>query len=225
VRSTIKKALPGAEEGISYQLPVFKLNGKAAVYFAGWKEHFSLYPAGVPIAEAFKAELANYEVSKGTVRFPLSEPAPLELIERIAKFRASQLATRDTGKNRKKGPEAQLARIRRICAAMPSVWEKLSHGAPTFFVGKDKGVFTMFVDNHHDDGHLAVWLPVAPGMQSALIGDAPKTYFKPPYFGANGWVGIELDQINDEALEIHIREAWSLIAPQKKSAARIRQRQ
>jgi hypothetical protein len=99
---------------------------------------------------------------------------------------------------------------------MPSVTEKLSHGAPTFFVEKDKGVFTMFVDNHHQDGRLAVWLPAPPGLQSAIIDDAPTTYFKPPYVGSSGWIGIELDQISDEALEMHIREAWRLAAPKRK---------
>ena len=99
---------------------------------------------------------------------------------------------------------------------MPGVYEKLSHGAPTFFVEKDKGVFTIFTENHHDDGRVAVWLPAPAGLQSALIEDAPKTYFKPPYVGSSGWIGIELDQIRDDALEIHIREAWQLAARQKK---------
>jgi hypothetical protein len=99
---------------------------------------------------------------------------------------------------------------------MPSVTEKVSHGAPTFFVRKDKGVFTMFADNHYSDGQLAVWLPVPAGMQSALIEDAPKTYFKPPYVGVSGWVGIELTQIGDEALAIHVREAWQIASKKRK---------
>ena len=219
VRSTIRKAVPAAEEVISYQIPVYKLNGVPVLYFAGWKQHYSLYPASDALVAAFKDELARYELSKGTIRFPLSEPVPVNLIERIAKFRAEQLTMRETGKGaRKKGRETQLERVRRICATMPSVSEKLSHGAPTFFVEKDKGVFTMFVDNHHEDGHLAVWLPAPAGLQSALIGDAPATYFKPPYVGSSGWIGIELDQIRDEALEIHVREAWELAARKKKKS-------
>jgi hypothetical protein len=99
---------------------------------------------------------------------------------------------------------------------MPSVSEKLSHGVPTFFVQKDKGVFTVFSDHHHEDGHLAVWLPAPPGLQAALIEDAPTTYFKPPYVGVGGWIGIELDQIRDDALEIHVRKAWELAAGKKK---------
>ena len=162
--------------------------------------------------------LEPYEISKGTIRFPLTEPVPLKLIESIAKFRADHLKAREKGRRGKNSRDVQLERIRRICATMPSVSEKLSHGAPTFFVEKDKGVFTMFVDNHHEDGHRAVWLPAPAGLQSALIGDAPATYFKPPYVGSSGWIGIELDQIRDEALEIHVREAWEVAAGKKKNS-------
>ena len=109
-----------------------------------------------------------------------------------------------------------LQRVRRICAAMPECAEKLSHGEPTFFVRKK--VFAMFSNNHHNDGHVAVLLPAPPGLQEALIDDAPATYYKPPYVGGAGWIGIELDQISDEDLTAHIREAWRLIAPKKLTA-------
>src|SRR5947199_7424108 len=108
VRSTIRKAVPAAEEMISYQIPVYKLNGVPVLYFAGWTKHYSLYPANDALVAAFTDELADYELSKGTIRFPLSEPVPVNLIERIAKFRAEQLARRDKGKRgRKNGREAQ----------------------------------------------------------------------------------------------------------------------
>jgi uncharacterized protein YdhG (YjbR/CyaY superfamily) len=221
VRSAIHKAVPGLEEGISYQIPVCKLNGVPLLFFAGWKKHFSLYPAGDALVAQFKDEFADYEISKGTIRLPLSRPVPVSLIERIAKFRARQVAAREKAKPKgKKGSKAQLERVRKICASMPGMSEKLSHGAPTFFVQKDKGVFTMFVDNHHDDGRLAVWLPAPQGLQSEYISDAPQTYFKPPYVGSSGWIGIELNQITDEALEIHIREAWNLAARPKKKSQR-----
>jgi hypothetical protein len=153
---------------------------------------------------------------------PLSEPVPVRLIERIARFRARQLTTRAKGTGARKGREAQLARVRRIAATLPSVSEKLSHGAPSFFVEKDKGVFAMFADNHHEDGRLAVWLPVREGLQPLLIEDAPATYFNPPYVGASGWVGILLDQVRDDALEIHLRDAWRLVARRLKTRARRR---
>jgi uncharacterized protein YdhG (YjbR/CyaY superfamily) len=65
------------------------------LFFAGWKQHYSLYPVTERVAAAFKDELAPYEVKKGTIRFPLSEPAPLKLIERIAKFRAKEVTERE----------------------------------------------------------------------------------------------------------------------------------
>ena len=70
VRTTIRTSVPGAEEVISYQIPAYKLNGATVLFFAGWKQHYSLYPASGPLVKAFKAELAPYELSKGTIRFP-----------------------------------------------------------------------------------------------------------------------------------------------------------
>lgn len=95
VRGIIRKAVPGAEESISYQIPTYKLRGERVIYFAGWKQHYSLYPATSRLVTAFKSELAPYELSKGTIRFPLSLPIPVKLIERIAKFRAKEAAGRE----------------------------------------------------------------------------------------------------------------------------------
>jgi uncharacterized protein YdhG (YjbR/CyaY superfamily) len=90
VRSTLRRALPKAEEVISYKIPAYKLDGGIVLYFAGWKQHYSLYPAGARLVAAFKNELAPYQLSKGTIRFPLSQPVPVKLIERIARFRAQE---------------------------------------------------------------------------------------------------------------------------------------
>lgn len=95
VRSTIRKAVPGAEEVISYNIPTYKLHGSAILYFAVWKQHYSLYPAKDRLVAAFQDDLASYKISKGTIRFPLSEPVPVKLIERIAKFRAKEVAERE----------------------------------------------------------------------------------------------------------------------------------
>jgi uncharacterized protein YdhG (YjbR/CyaY superfamily) len=73
-------------------MPTYKLDGRLVLYFAGWKRHYSLYPATGHLVAAFQNALAPYEISKGTIRFPLSEPVPVELIERIAKFRAKEAA-------------------------------------------------------------------------------------------------------------------------------------
>ena len=94
VRGAIAKAVPDAEECISYQIPAFKLHGRVLLYFAGWKEHYSVYPASDAMTAAFEGELDAYRVSKGTLRFPLSEPVPTKLIGRIAKFRAEEIVAR-----------------------------------------------------------------------------------------------------------------------------------
>ena len=92
VRSIIRKALPAAEEGISYAIPTYKMQGHAVIYFSGWSKHYSLYPAGASLVGAFHDELAPYKINKATIRFPLAQPVPVKLIERIAKFRAAEIA-------------------------------------------------------------------------------------------------------------------------------------
>ncbi len=110
-------------------------------------------------------------------------------------------------------PDDHLDRVRRLCLALPESSERFSHGEPTFFV-RNK-VFVMFPNNHHGDGHIAVWLPVPPGFQAGLIEASPKTFFHPPYVGVRGWVGIELGRIADERLRFHIDLAWELVAPRR----------
>ena len=114
--------------------------------------------------------------------------------------------------------DEHLERVRRVCLTLPETSEKLSHGESTFFVHKK--VFVMFADNHHNDGRIAVWLPVPPGLQTELIAGEPQTYFRPPYVGVRGWVGIELAHISDEDLRFHIEVAWELIAPKRLLAER-----
>jgi uncharacterized protein YdhG (YjbR/CyaY superfamily) len=109
VRSAIRTAVPGAEEVISYQIPAYKLHGGTVIYFAGWKRHYSLYPATGHLVEAFKDDLAPYEVDKGTIRFPLSQPVPVKLIERIAKVRAKEAADRSTATPEPPGTTAKQA--------------------------------------------------------------------------------------------------------------------
>jgi uncharacterized protein YdhG (YjbR/CyaY superfamily) len=101
VRRTIREALPDADEVISYRIPAYRLHGTTAIYFAGWKHHYSVYPASAALVAALKHALAPYEVSKGTIRFPLAEPVPVKLIGRIAKLRAKEAA----GRARAKAPK------------------------------------------------------------------------------------------------------------------------
>lgn len=95
VRSAIRKALPNAEEVISYKIPTYKINGVAVVYFAGWKKHYSIYPASDRLIAAFQEGLAAYEVCKSTIRFPIGGEVPMKLIEQIAKFRMKEVEERE----------------------------------------------------------------------------------------------------------------------------------
>jgi hypothetical protein len=115
--------------------------------------------------------------------------------------------------------EKQIQRVRKICSSLPETTEKISHGEPTWFVRKK--VFAMFSNNHHNDGHIAVTVPAAIGIQAALIKASPEKFYRPPYVGVRGWIGIELDRVSDEELAMNITEAWKLIAPPKLQAEKL----
>lgn len=95
VRSAIRKALPEAEEVISYGIPAYRLHGYVVIYFAGWREHYSLYPVNARRIARLTPTSATYEVNeRGTIRFPLTEPVPARFIAAIAKLRAEETAQR-----------------------------------------------------------------------------------------------------------------------------------
>jgi hypothetical protein len=119
------------------------------------------------------------------------------------------------GPRYRKDTGAQIKRVRRLCLSIPGAVEKISHGEPTFFT--PKRVFAMFANNHHDDGHVAVWLPAGPGLQEALVEEAPQIYFRPPYVGPAGWIGVELSKVDDELLGSLIREAHHLIVAKERA--------
>ena len=89
VRSAIRRAIPDAAEVLSYGMPTYKLGKARVLYFAAWRAHYALYGATAGVLKTLKPELARYKVEKGTIQFPLSEPVPVKLIERIARLRAS----------------------------------------------------------------------------------------------------------------------------------------
>jgi len=109
VRSILRKALPpGAAEIISYQIPAYRLPAGMVVFFAAWKDHYSLYPASDEMIAAIGADARRYRASKGTLRFPLSEPVPEKLLARVVRFRAREVAARarvkEGGKSSRRAP-------------------------------------------------------------------------------------------------------------------------
>jgi uncharacterized protein YdhG (YjbR/CyaY superfamily) len=114
VRSAVRSAIPAADEGISYGMPTYKLEGRAVIYFAGWKNHYSVYPATAPLVASLRNELAPYEVNdKGTIRFPLSEPVPATAIAQVARFGAREVAPTASRPGRSRGRRAVATRSAR----------------------------------------------------------------------------------------------------------------
>ena len=102
--------------------------------------------------------------------------------------------------------------LRAICMSLPEVTEKWSHGEPTWFVKKS---FVMYANHHHDD-RLAFWCAAPEGAQEILVGADPQRFFRPPYVGVRGWLGVYLDVPQEwDALELLVRDAYLTVAPRK----------
>lgn len=111
--------------------------------------------------------------------------------------------------------ERTLQRIREICLGLPETSERLSHGAPTFFV-RGKKAFLMVMTDHHGDGRFAVWCAAPTGMQSMLVDADPERFFVPPYVGHRGWLGVRLDRgLHWDELEGIAEDAYAEVAPRK----------
>jgi uncharacterized protein YdhG (YjbR/CyaY superfamily) len=129
VRATIRKALPRATEGISYQIPVYKLDGRMVLYFAGFQRHYSIYPATTRIIQTLKTELTGLLHSKATIRFAYTDAVPARLISRIAKLRAAEVAelqnqrakgaTRTASKKPKRKPRRTPSKKREMSTTPP----------------------------------------------------------------------------------------------------------
>lgn len=114
--------------------------------------------------------------------------------------------------------ERALERLRSICLALPEVNERLSHGSPSFFI-RDKKVLCSFQpDGHHGQHGLSIWAPAPPGVQEQLVEDEPERFYRPPYAGVSGWIGVRLDHDVDwDEIDGIVRDSYRLVAPKKLS--------
>jgi uncharacterized protein YdhG (YjbR/CyaY superfamily) len=126
VRTVLRKTLPTAEEGISYEIPTYKLPGGTVIHFAGWKQHLSLYPASAHVLAALGKDLAPYEVEKGTIRFPFSRSLPVHLISRIAQLRAEEVMAKPAAKAKAKPAAKAKAKPAAKAKAKPAAKAKRS---------------------------------------------------------------------------------------------------
>jgi hypothetical protein len=111
--------------------------------------------------------------------------------------------------------QSSLERVRALCLSLPETSERMSHGQPTFFVGAKK-TFVMYLDNHHGDGRLALWCAAPDGMQRALVEGEPEHYFRPPYVGHRGWLGVRLDRdLGWNEIAGAIEDAYLTVAPKR----------
>jgi hypothetical protein len=108
--------------------------------------------------------------------------------------------------------EQAVARVRAACLALPQTSERLSHGGPAFFV-RDKICFVMFVDDHHGDGHLGIWCAAPDGVQAEMVETEPERFFRPPYVGHRGWLGVDVGEVSTAELTAICREAFLTVAP------------
>lgn len=106
-----------------------------------------------------------------------------------------------------------LNRVRDACLSLPEVTERLSHGAPTWFV-RDKRSMVMYHDDHHGDGRLALWCAAPPGVQALMVDDDPRRFFVPPYVGHRGWLGVRLDvDVDWDEVAAIVADAYRAVAP------------
>ena len=108
---------------------------------------------------------------------------------------------------------AATERVRRLCLALPETSERPSHGAPSFFV-RERTCFAMVLENHHGDGIFGLWTAAPPGSQELLVAADPERFFRPPYVGHRGWLGVRLDGAVDwDEVAGIVEDAWATVAP------------
>ena len=122
-----------------------------------------------------------------------------------------RVSTHPLKRPKSKGEAAAIERVRKICLALPGVTEKIAWGEPTWRVGR---MFAQMDTHHHEADHVALWLPARPGVQEALVDEDPVRFFRPPYVGQKGWVGVRVDRRPDwRVVAALVREAYRTVAP------------
>lgn len=128
-----------------------------------------------------------------------------------SKSAASSAARHPIMRPATKAEVAAIARLRRVCMALPEVIEKIAWGEPTWRAGK---IFAQMDTHHHGAEHVAVWVPARPGVQEDLVAEDPRRYFRPPYVGSKGWLGIRIDGKPDwKAVASLVADAYREVAP------------
>lgn len=129
--------------------------------------------------------------------------------------RPANTGTHPIKRTRSKAEERAVERLRRICLALPNVSEKISWGELTWRIDK---IFAQMDTHHHGAEHVAVWLAVPPGLQEALIAEDPVQFFRPPYVGQKGWVGVRISGKPDwKSVESVVKDAHAFVASSRAS--------
>lgn len=111
-------------------------------------------------------------------------------------------------------PDEAHAKLRELCFAMPEVSERSSHGSPSFFIRERRVLCSFHPGGHHAEGFTSIWVPAPPGVQEELIEDEPDRFYRSPYVGPSGWVGVRLDrEVDWDEIDAMLREAYRLKAP------------
>ena len=195
-------------------LAVEDLNAKESVLSAAPKGVFT-----IAHFDGFAAVLVQLDVvTKRTLQRLLEDAwlacAPQQMADAYV---ASQKSPTNPSARKSKSVPRMLEpidRLRALCMALPDVVERISHGEPTFFV-QGKKAFVMTVDDHHGDGNRGFWCAAPPGAQAAMVADDPSRFFRPPYVGGRGWIGVRFDDRATDWNEITdiVEQAYRCVAP------------
>lgn len=230
----LMNALPGVEEGTSYGTLAFRVRNKLLARQHDDGETLVLKCADRDLVIA--SDPQAFFVTKHYQNYPwvlvrlhkVRRARLQELIEEAWRTAASatqlkqlasgsyvppQLEPRAEPPKPKTDGAAYLALARRLCLALPEAEEQEAWGSPTFRV-KGK-MFAMYLNNHHGDGRIALWLKAPPGVQAMLVEAAPEKFFIPQYQGPFGWIGVHLKRNSDDEIASHIRQAYRMVAPKK----------